>query len=115
MELQDYNHWRSLFVGRKGWDESESVRTQSWYVNAVFFSRGMIGISSDKPASDEAVILLERFANVFDLTFTRFIDLQKAEAQARESKIEASLEKVRARAMAMHDSEDITSNTNDNL
>ena len=33
--------------------------------------------------------VLERFAQVFDLTYTRFLDLQKAEAQAREAQIEA--------------------------
>ncbi len=31
---------------------------------------------------------LWRFGNVFDLTFTRFLDLQKAEAQAREAQVE---------------------------
>ena len=45
-----------------------------------------------------------RFAKVFDLTYTRFNDLKQAEAQAREAKIEAALERVRAKAMAMHKS-----------
>src|SRR5439155_24970230 len=58
--------------------------------------------------SDEAKSVMKRFAGVFNLTYKRFLDLQKAEAQAREAKIEASLEKVRASAMAMHDSNDIT-------
>src|SRR4029077_2476543 len=41
-------------------------------------------------------------------TYTRFLDLQKAEGQAREAKIEASLERVRSRAMAMHESSHLT-------
>lgn len=49
----------------------------------------------------ENVQLLERFAAVFDLTYTRFLDLKNAEAQAREAKIETALEKVRSRTMAM--------------
>ena len=32
--------------------------------------------------------ILERFAKVFEQTYTRFLDLQKAEAQAREAQIE---------------------------
>ena len=106
-ELQTYNHWRNTLIGKKGWDESVAVRKQSWYVNAVFFSRGMMGISSDSPPSDEALKLLERFGNVFDLTFTRFLDLQKAEEQAREAQIETALERVRTRTMAMQKSEEL--------
>ena len=36
------------------------------------------------------------------------IDLQKAEAQASEAQIEAALEKVRAKAMTMHNSNDLS-------
>ena len=57
--------------------------------------------------SEEHFDILIRFAKVFDLTYTRFNDLKQAEAQAMESKIEASLERVRAKAMAMHSSEDL--------
>src|SRR5207344_556865 len=51
--------------------------------------------------------VFKRFAKVFDQTYTRFLDLQKAEAQAREATIVAALERVRGRAMAMHSSEDL--------
>jgi len=59
------------------------------------------------PYTDEENFLLKRFASVFKQSYTRFLDLQKAEAQARDAIIEASLERVRARAMAMHDSKDV--------
>ena len=48
-----------------------------------------------------------RFARVFEQTYTRFLDLQKAEAQAREAQIQLALERVRARTMAMHKSEEL--------
>ncbi|MEJ0104577.1 MAG: hypothetical protein WDO19_19340 [Bacteroidota bacterium] len=48
-----------------------------------------------------------RFAKVFEQTYTRFLDLQKAEAQARESQIQLALERVRARTMAMHQSNEL--------
>jgi len=51
--------------------------------------------------------LLVRIAKVFDQTYTRFLDLQKAEEQAREAQIEAALEKVRSRTMAMHESSEL--------
>jgi len=56
--------------------------------------------------------LFKRFAAVFGQTYTRFLDLQKAEAQAREAQIEASLERVRAGAMSMHTSEDLSNTVN---
>jgi len=72
-----------------------------------FFSRGLIGISSACHLPQETIPLLERFAGVFDLTYTRFLDLQKAEAQVRESKIELALERIRARTMAMQRSDEL--------
>ncbi len=57
--------------------------------------------------SEEQLNILQRFAKVFDQTYTRFLDLQKAEAQAREATIEAALERVRAKTMAMHKSEQL--------
>ena len=47
------------------------------------------------------------FAKVFEQTYTRFLDLKKAEAQAREAQIEAALERVRTRSMAMHNSDEL--------
>ena len=51
--------------------------------------------------------IFKRFAKVFEQTYTRFLDLQKAEAQAREAQIEAALERVRSRTMAMQKSEEL--------
>ena len=106
-ELQEYNRWRNSFVGMQRWDESDAAINQSWYVYGTFFSKGMIGISSDAPGTEETLNLLSRFSKVFDGTYTRFNDLQKAEAQARESQIEAALERVRSRTLAMHKSDEL--------
>jgi signal transduction histidine kinase/ATP:corrinoid adenosyltransferase len=57
---------------------------------------------SGKPFSDVENETLMRFGKVFQQSYTRFLDLQKAEAQAREAQIEAALEKVRSRSLAMH-------------
>jgi hypothetical protein len=49
----------------------------------------------------------KRFAAVFDQTYTRFLDLQKAEAQAKEAKIEAALERIRSRSLGMQRSDEL--------
>ncbi|MBT8323474.1 MAG: hypothetical protein KJO94_08345, partial [Eudoraea sp.] len=77
------------------------------YHKSFFYSSGIIFAFSENPISEESTAILARFAAVFGQTYRRFLDLQKAEAQAREAQIEAALERVRARTMAMHNSEDI--------
>jgi len=75
--------------------------------HAAYFSSGYILFITHEPYP-EAHDIFKRFAKVFEQTYTRFLDLQKAEAQARESKIEAALERVRSRTMAMQRSEELT-------
>src|SRR5262245_38289335 len=48
-----------------------------------------------------------RFGKVFQQTYTRFLDLQKAEAQARESQIQLALERARAQSMMMQRSKEL--------
>ena len=66
-----------------------------------------IGNYSATPYTDEENSIFRRFAKVFEQSHTRFLDLQKAEAQGREAQIELGLERVRARAMAMQNSEEL--------
>ena len=77
--------------------------------SAVLLSDVLLGIQnySGIPFTDSENEILKRFAKVFEQTYTRFLDLQKAEAQAREAQIEAALERVRTQAMAMHQTEDL--------
>ena len=53
-------------------------------------------------------IFLFALQKFFEFTYTRFLDLQKAEEQARESQIELALERVRARTMAMQRSDELS-------
>ncbi|HSF45849.1 MAG TPA: ATP-binding protein, partial [Chitinophagaceae bacterium] len=76
------------------------------YKYAAFFKQGYLHLITTKPQPDIQSIN-QRFAKVFEQTYTRFLDLQKAEALAREAKIEVALERIRASAMAMHSSEGI--------
>ncbi|MDB5231535.1 MAG: hypothetical protein JWN76_2340 [Chitinophagaceae bacterium] len=78
------------------------------YLHASFNNFGNLTLATTEPLSDEQFEILLRFAKVFDLTYTRFNDLKQAEQQAREATIEAALEKVRGKAMAMHNSNDLS-------
>ncbi len=75
--------------------------------NSYFFSSGIIFAFTENQISEEGNKVLKRFASVFDQTYTRYLDLKKAEAQAREAQIEAALERVRSRSMAMHSSSEL--------
>ncbi len=57
------------------------------------------GVVKNPPSGD--LEILERFARAFDLAHRRFLDLQKAEAQTKEAKIETALERVRAKGLEM--------------
>ena len=77
-------------------------------ISAAYFSKGHLTISTPIPLADQTFKTLERFAAVFDGTYTRFLDLQKSEAQTKEAEIELALERIRARALAMHRSDEFT-------
>jgi hypothetical protein len=77
------------------------------FLHNFYFKDGYILIVGGRKLSVEQIDIMLRFATVFQQTYTRFLDLQKAEAQAREAKIEAALEKVRSRTMAMQNSDEL--------
>ena len=84
--------------------ESPSYTITMVAVNHALFN---INDFEGKTLSENEVDIIKRFAKVFDQTYTRFLDLQKAEAQAREAQIELGLERVRSRAMAMQNSNEL--------
>ncbi len=93
-------------VTLKKYKESGFIRPGKQYKYAAIFKQGYLLVISAEPQNN-ANNVLHRFAKVFEQTYTRFLDLQKAEAQAREAQIEAGLERVRSRAMAMKSSEEL--------
>ncbi|MDF1881590.1 hypothetical protein JHD50_09790, partial [Sulfurimonas sp. MAG313] len=77
------------------------------YHNSFIFSEGVLFAFTSKPIPEYTMQVLKRFTAVFEQTYTRFLDLQKAEAQVREAQIEAALETVRSRSLAMHKSDEV--------
>jgi signal transduction histidine kinase len=84
-------------------------QSPSYSISVVTTKNTMITLNDfeGKSLSVDEIDILKRFAKVFEQTYTRFLDLQKAEAQAREAQIEAALERVRSRSMAMHKSDEL--------
>jgi signal transduction histidine kinase len=68
----------------------------------AYFAKGFIGMASPEEQPLEAMQLLERFAAVFNLTFTRFNDLKIAEAHAL--KAEQDLIEIKAARKHAEDS-----------
>ena len=63
-------------------EKKVSFPEDQWVVNLSFFSKGWLSFSSNKNVGSEIIDVLKRFAAVFEQTYTRFLDLKKAEAQA---------------------------------
>ncbi len=85
-------------------DDPKLEESSSLHYYFYSIGKGSIGISTYLPINENKRILLKRFRNVFDFAYRRYTDVANAESQAKESQIEASLERVRASAMSMHKS-----------
>ena len=101
-EHSDYRHFPDEF---KQWvfQHDKHILSFAWQKNSALLIPSHTGIL---PTEDD-IEILKRFAKVFEQAYIRFMDLQKVEAQARESKIETALERVRARALAMQHPEEL--------
>jgi len=90
-------------------DAIEAHYDNGWFQTDAMTKYGSVGATTAvAPFTDSEKAILVRFAKEFERTYARFLDLQKAESAAREAQIEAALERVRAAAMAMHHSEEIS-------
>ena len=79
--------------------------TRSWCISphtSIF----MIN-NTGKVFSAEDNDILKRFGKIFEQTYTRFLDLQKAEELAREAMHQAALDRVRGEIASMRNPEDL--------
>ena len=82
------------------------------FPNGLFITQGYckfgyVGFGHTREATEEEKEVVKKIAVEFERLYQRFIDLQRTEAQIKEAQIEASLERVRASAMAMRHSTDV--------
>jgi ketosteroid isomerase-like protein len=122
---QHKTRWTYLLKGavKKKWDDfifnetelaqlpkmikSHMAGAKVAYWSSSFNKYGCISTGSVAPLENSSFDLMVRFSRMFEQTYTRFLDLQKSEAQTREAEVELSLERVRARAMAMQSSNEL--------
>ncbi|NNC60757.1 MAG: hypothetical protein HKO11_00355, partial [Eudoraea sp.] len=100
LENSDFKHMPPEF-------KKEMLDPARLVLSEVFNKYGMLEIMGHEPLPKATVDILKRFSKVFEQSYTRFLDLKKAEAQAKEAQIEAALEKVRSASLAMHQSKDL--------
>ena len=81
------------------------------YFYSFFFPDGTINVITLHILTDEECNIMIRFSQVFGLIYTRFLDLQKAEAQARDVKKQSSLDRVRGQIASMRSTTDLQSIT----
>src|SRR5688572_29000504 len=74
---------------------------------SFFFSQGTLNVITSQALSEEECLVMVRFASVFGLIYTRFIDVQKAEARTVEAIRRSSLERVRAEIASMRTANDL--------
>src|SRR5688572_6319385 len=107
MSGKEEEEYIKIMDGRRDYLPNGLPHLPDCIVHSYLFGEGAVWTYSLQPHSDEDKQIMKRFTAVFSLTFRRYMDLQKAEAQAREATIEAALERVRGKAMAMHSSRDL--------
>ncbi|WP_159039907.1 ATP-binding protein [Christiangramia fulva] len=107
LQGEDVKDWVQYITKVLGMPVYPELVKEQRVLSSAYFSQGLIGTTTSNPLQMETIGLLERFAAVFQQTYTRFLDLQKAEAQAKEAKIETALEKIRSRTMGMQSSEEL--------
>ncbi len=88
-------------------DLAEVENESTFHLLHIRHEHGYLGFGSWQEVDEDSRLILKRFTRVFDQTYTRFLDLHKAEALANEARIEATLERIRSRAMSMHNSHEL--------
>ena len=102
-----WKKFTNLLASIRKSNENQKRKIKQWVTHNAYFSHGLLNLQGVNSYLPEDVEVLSRFAKTFEQTYTRFLDFKKAEAQARESEIQLALERVRARTMAMHKSDEL--------
>jgi len=77
------------------------------YCTSFMFKEGGLFAFTFVPFSPENSSIFKKFAHVFSQTYRRYLDLQKAEAQAREAVKQSSLDRVRGQIASMRTVDDL--------
>ena len=103
VEVRQYYQTMSTYLSLP----QQHVYNDSEYFYFFFFSDGTISVITHHPLTEEECNIMIRLTLVFGLIYTRFLDLQKAEAQARDVMKQTSLDRVRGQIASMRSTEDL--------
>ncbi len=103
LEVRQYYQTMSTYLSLP----QQQVYNASEYFYSFFFSEGTINVIALQPLTEEECNIMIRFTLVFGLIYTRFLDLQKAEAQARDVIKQTSLDRVRGQIASMRSTADL--------
>jgi signal transduction histidine kinase len=97
--------WKDLIKGAKNLKAGKFP--DGIYYAESYMKYGCFGINIRRLLDEDEQDILYRFAIEFERAYTRFLDLKKAEEQAREALVELSLERIRAQLTAMQESDEL--------
>ena len=108
LEGEEKNSYYRYISNLPNYHLSSSIQEMpDQFFQGCFFGEGVLWTFTLNPHTEEHQTVMKRFTAVFALTFRRYLDLKKAEEQTHEAILETALEKVRGKAMAMHNSLDL--------
>lgn len=102
-EVKEYYQSVSTYLSR----QEQTDFNEEEYFYSFFFNQGALNLVSARALTEEECRIMNRFARVFGLIYTRFQDLQRAESQTREALRKNSLDRVRAEIASMRNPEDL--------
>jgi signal transduction histidine kinase len=109
-EVRNYYQTMSTYLSQP---QNQQYHEEEFFYS-FFFTQGSINVITSKALNDEESNIMTRFAQVFGLIYTRFLDLQKAENQAsvievEKIRLEKTLEHLKAAQAQLIQSEKMAS------
>ena len=102
-EVKQYYQTMSTYLSQA---QNQAYHPEEFFYS-FFFSQGTLNVITSQSLSEEECIVMVRFASIFGLIYTRFLDLQTAEARTVEVVRQSSLERVRAEIASMRNADDL--------
>ena len=112
-ELRQHRHRQGESMGFddegwKLWEAQQELEPDRVVIHGLPYSRGLVFMTAPERLQDEAIGTARRLVAVFEFAFSRFLELKQKEDQNRELRIQNSLERIRARAVGMQESDEIS-------
>ena len=107
---------RTAFYRGRGYSAANARRLaktepRNHIVHRLFYFHGWVNLIKAERLSDEEIAVAHRFVETWDFAYKRFLELEHKEDQNRELTIQNALERVRAQALAMQESDSLESVT----